>query len=142
MNIEGYNFTVVATVLGMLVVFLSLTALSLLMVGLKASFGDSAGGKPRAGRGGRDSGRAAPGDGGLPGAGEGKPAERAAAGRPGAEEERQAPAWLTAAVAAYLMGSESEGPSADPWLPEFNHFDPWLAPGRSARSRSVGQVRP
>ena len=136
MNIEGYNYTVVATVLGMLVVFLSLTALSLLMVGLKASFGDRAG-EHRAGGGGRDSGRPASGDANLPAAG-----ERAPAGRPGAGEQRQAPAWLTAAVAAYLMGAESEGPSAEPWLPEFNHFDPWLAPGRTARSRSVGEMQP
>ena len=43
MNIEAYSYTVVTTVLGMLVVFLSLTALSLLMVVLKASFRERAG---------------------------------------------------------------------------------------------------
>jgi hypothetical protein len=149
MNIEGFNYTLVTTVLGMLVVFASLTLLSLLMVGLKAAFGERAGADRTGGeriRGKRGAGsRAAAG--GKPeveasGAGASRGRDRKGVEqlptRPGADEERQAPPWLTAAVAAYLAATEGGGPSADPWLPDFNHFDPWLTPGRSTRSRGAG----
>ena len=155
MNIEAYNYTVVTTVLGMLVVFLSLGALSLLMVALKA-FGEGP-----AGRGGAPGGRAAAERAaGRRAAGRraaGNAAARAESPAPaealksagqkrpepknrGAEEERQPPPWLTAAIAAYLAGEERDGPTAEPWMPEFNHFDPWLGPGRATR-RPDGQQR-
>lgn len=40
MNIEIYSYSVLASILGILIVFLSLCALSLLMVGLKVAFSD------------------------------------------------------------------------------------------------------
>lgn len=40
MNIEIYSYSVLASILGILIVFLSLCALSLLMVGLKVVFRD------------------------------------------------------------------------------------------------------
>ncbi|MBN1836327.1 MAG: hypothetical protein JW820_10790 [Spirochaetales bacterium] len=139
MNIEAYGYTVVATVLGMMVVFLALTGLSLLMVGLKAAFGEKPAGKAGAGSG---AGQPAPGKSGTEQAAgrRGGPVKGAgeAAGAPATEAERQAPPWLTAAVAAYLADGESEGPSAKPWLSDFNHYDPWLAPGRSAQSQGPG----
>jgi hypothetical protein len=139
MNIEAYNYTVVTTVLGMLVVFLSLTALSLLMVALKASFGEQAARTVRSAGAAGDSKKTAAKAGPAAAAEDFKrPAEKRLERKSqDAEEERQPPPWLAAAVAAYLFGEERAGPSADPWLPEFNHYDPWLTPGRSTKSHSV-----
>lgn len=131
MNMEAYSYTVVTTVLGMLVVFLSLSGLSLLMVALKASFGERSGKSPGVGT--RPSGRQGEGAASGRSAAERKPPEN-----PKADGQRQPPPWLAAAVAAYLLGGEGEGPTAEPWLPEFNHFDPWLGAGRSTTQRSRG----
>ncbi|MBN1837258.1 MAG: OadG family protein [Spirochaetales bacterium] len=139
MNIESYNYTVVATVLGMLVVFLALTGLSLLMVALKAVFAERAAGKAASAAAPGAAGKAGKAEASPRGAGEAKAAAQGAGTRrTDVEMERQAPTWLTAAVAAYLAGGESGGPSAQPWLPEFNHYDPWLAPGRSTKPHGPG----
>jgi len=152
MNIEAYNYTVITTILGMLVVFLSLTALSLLMVGLKASFGErppggrSAGKEPRTGKK-RAGGRPARPQRAPSRAGGVQPGAAASAGPAAGSrveasggEDREPPPWLAAAVAAYLAGEEGRGPTAEPWFPEFNHFDPWLGSGRTARRPEGGRA--
>jgi hypothetical protein len=141
MNIEAYSFTVVSTVLGMLVVFASLTALSLLMVVLKASFSGRGPRSSSRSGGGAGAAKAAPEADGAFRAGDREAEVQGSAGRRDEGVQRELPAWVIAAVAAYLAGSESEAPSAESWLPEFNHYDPWLAPGRSTRSRGVPTPR-
>jgi hypothetical protein len=155
MNIEAYDYTLISTVLGMLVVFVSLTVLSLLMVGLKASFGERPAGERRAG--GRRLGKSPEGPvpGGLRAGGRRRARRRgresardpsaASGGRtaePRAEApgdvDRKPPPWLAAAVVAYLAGEEGSGPTAEPWFPEFNHFDPWLGGGPAKRRPGGG----
>jgi hypothetical protein len=139
MNIEAYDYTVITAVLGMLVVFLSLTVLSLLMVGLKASFGERPDGgrrgpRRRGGRPPRHQGHTpAPGASAAPGGAVVQPR-----GQGAGDEERKPPPWLAAAVVAYLAGEEGGGPTAEPWFPEFNHFDPWLAGGPAKRRPGGG----
>ena len=130
-TIESFDYAIVTTVLGVLVVFVALTLLSLMMVALKAVFGERS-----AERSGRPAG--ASGKGAAAGAGPGAPAagpagKGAGSGGPKAGEMPLPPSWLTAAVAAFLAAEEASGPTAEPWLPEFNHFDPWLGPARSMR---------
>jgi Na+-transporting methylmalonyl-CoA/oxaloacetate decarboxylase gamma subunit len=114
MNVEVYSYSIFTTVLGMLVVFLSLSMLSVMMVALKGIFSEK-----KADRGGR------------------RPAKRPgpeAAGRGEAErqpsQEPQLPPWLPAAVAAYLAEEqEPDRPTADPWNAVVNHYDPWISGG-------------
>jgi hypothetical protein len=112
MNVEVYSYSLFTTVLGMLVVFLSLTALSLMMVVLKRIFSADTG------AGGRGS--------------EGVIVRREKAARleqPTAAQ--QLPEWLPMAVAVYLtLEEEPERPSADPWNAVVNQYDPWISAGR------------
>lgn len=116
MNVEVYSYSLFTTVLGMLVVFLSLSALSVMMVVLKKFF--SAEGKkasrPRS--------------------------ERAAARKAKAESNEQPetagqmPGWVPVAIAAYLSEEqEPDGPSADPWNAVVNQYDPWITAGRTSK---------
>lgn len=121
-TIESFDYAIVTTVLGVVVVFVALTLLSLMMVALKAVFGDRTGE-----RSGRPAGASAKG------AAAGAAGKGAGSEDPKAGEMPLPPGWLTAAVAAFLAAEEAGGPTAEPWLPEFNHFDPWLGPARSMR---------
>jgi hypothetical protein len=113
MNVELYSYSLFTTVLGMLVVFLSLSALSLMMVVLKRIF--SAEGEP---------GR--------------RVEQRKAGSQAGAQgpSSRSMPGWVPIAVAAYLAEeseAEPERPSADPWNAVTNHFDPWISANRNSK---------
>jgi Na+-transporting methylmalonyl-CoA/oxaloacetate decarboxylase gamma subunit len=121
MNIELFSYSLFATVLGMLVVFLSLSALSAMMVVLKRIFVSEV----RNSRGGRSGGGRAD----------------LAAGRKdrAGKLEQTAPGlripdWVPVAVAVYLAEEdEPDRPSADPWNAVVNHYDPWVSPGRSGQ---------
>lgn len=109
MNVEIFSYSLFATVLGMLVVFLSLTALSVMMVVLKGIF--TAEGKS---------------DGGM--------RSRKTHSRREASSAEQPPAWVAAAVAAYLAEElEPDRPTADPWNAVMNQYDPWIAGGRFSK---------
>jgi Na+-transporting methylmalonyl-CoA/oxaloacetate decarboxylase gamma subunit len=105
MNVESYGYTVFTMILGMLVVFFALVALSLMMVALKRVVG------PQSRFGRRQQAREE--------------------GTAVAQEGKRPPRWLEAAVAAYLAEEavETERPSAEPWPPEVNHYDPWFSRG-------------
>jgi Na+-transporting methylmalonyl-CoA/oxaloacetate decarboxylase gamma subunit len=109
MNVEIFSYSLFTTVLGMLVVFLSLSALSAMMVVLKGVF-----------------------------TGEGKPDEgirpRKAQPRREASSAGQPPTWVAAAVAAYLAEEqEPDRPTADPWNAVMNQYDPWIVGGRFSK---------
>lgn len=118
MNVELYSYSLFTTVLGMLVVFLSLTALSVMMVVLKRVFSEGAKKGSRA----RSE----------------KAETRNAKAETGAQPEsgQQVPDWLPVAIAAYLAEeseTKPEGPSADPWNAVVNHYDPWVTAGRNSK---------
>jgi hypothetical protein len=112
MNVEIYSYSLFTTVLGMLVVFLSLATLSVMMVVLKAAFAST---EKRDGRNGRR--------------------KAAVRGRQVQEPVREPPPWLMAAAAAYLAEEQGEPdrPTAEPWNAEVNHYDPWFSAGKSLR---------
>ena len=91
MNIELYSYSVMASILGIVIVFLSLVGLCLLMVLLKKVFAERE--KPS------DSAAAAP----------------SAKAAPAASAE--APEWIMAAVAAYMLEADIPVPSAAAWNP-------------------------
>jgi hypothetical protein len=110
MNIELFSYSIFTTVLGMLVVFLSLSGLSLMMVVLKGIFSaeENSGGRTTRAAAAEKVGRAAQ-------AGSGP----------------RIPGWVPIAVAVYLaQGEEPERPSADPWNAIVNQYDPWVSAGR------------
>ena len=116
MNVELYSYSLFTTVLGMLVVFLSLSALSVMMVVLKRVFSEE----------GKTAGRRRPQ----------RPATRRA--KPGSSEQPEAaeqlPDWLPVAVAAYLAEQqEPDRPSAEPWNAVVNQYDPWITAGRTSK---------
>ncbi len=109
MNVEIFSYSLVTTVLGMLVVFLSLTALSAMMVVLKGVF---------TGEGKTDRGI--------------KPKKTQVRREAGSSE--QPPVWVPAAVAAYLAEErEPDRPTADPWNAVTNQYDPWIVGGRVSK---------
>ena len=112
MNVEVFSYSLFTTVLGMLVVFLSLTGLSLMMVVLKGIFTA----EEKSSR--RRTGAAAAG--------------AVKAGKAGqAPSAQQIPGWVPAAVAVYLaQEDEPERPSADPWNAIVNQYDPWVSARR------------
>ena len=114
MNIELFSYSLFTTVLGMLVVFLSLSALSVMMVVLKRFFSGE-------GKKGRRSEKAEE--------------RKAKAGKivlPESVEE--IPVWVHAAVAAYLSEEQEPGrPTADPWNAEVNQYDPWISANRFSK---------
>ena len=116
MNVEVYSYSLFTTVLGMLVVFLSLSALSVMMVVLKRIFsseGTKAGG-PSSDRAATRKTKA------------GSSRQPAAAG--------QVPDWVPVAVAAYLTEvEEPDRPSADPWNAVVNQYDPWITASRTSK---------
>jgi hypothetical protein len=119
MNVEVYSYSLFTTVLGMLVVFLSLTALSVMMVVLKAVFIDKAkvggGARKRKDRNAK-SAKAKVAEGLQTEAGEGMPV------------------WVPAALAAYLAEEqEPDRPTADPWNAVVNQYDPWIVGGRISK---------
>jgi len=108
-NVEIYSYSLFTTVLGMLVVFLSLTALSAMMVVLKAVFSER-----------RVSRRTK------------KRRARVEVQPAGSEAP---PTWLAAAVAAYLAQEEKpERPTADPWNAVMNQYDPWISGSRHSKT--------
>ena len=118
MNVELYSYSLFTTVLGMLVVFLSLSALSVMMVVLKRVFSseEKKGGKPRSEKA------------------ETRKSKTRTAEQP--ESAQQVPDWLPVAVAAYLAEESeqtAERPSADPWNAVVNHYDPWISAGRNTK---------
>jgi Na+-transporting methylmalonyl-CoA/oxaloacetate decarboxylase gamma subunit len=109
MNVEIFSYSLITTVLGMLVVFLSLTVLSVMMVVLKRVS-----------------------------TGEGKADEsikpKKTRIRREASSAEQPPAWVAAAVAIYLVEEqEPDHPTADPWNAVMNQYDPWIAGGRFSK---------
>jgi Na+-transporting methylmalonyl-CoA/oxaloacetate decarboxylase gamma subunit len=118
MNVEIYSYSLFTTVLGMLVVFLSLSALSVMMVVLKRFFS----GEEKKGSTGRPE-KAKTGKAETRKAKTGKVEQPASA--------QQMPGWVPAAVAAYLAEEqEPDRPSADPWNAVVNHYDPWISGSR------------
>jgi hypothetical protein len=116
MDVEVFSYSLFTTVLGMLVVFLSLSALSVMMVVLKRIF--SADGKkssrPKTGK--TESLKVNAREGGQP------------------EAAGQVPGWIPVAVAVYLaQEQEPERPSADPWNAVVNHYDPWISASRISK---------
>ena len=112
MNVEVYSYSLFTTVLGMLVVFLSLSALSVMMVVLKRVF--SAEGKSV--------------DGGRSKKADTRKAKAGTSEQP--EPANHVPGWVPIAVAAYLAEESEpkpERPSADPWNAVVNHYDPWIS---------------
>ena len=116
MNVEVYSYSLFTTVLGMLVVFLSLSALSVMMVVLKRIFSaeDKTAGRSRS--------------------------ERTATRKVKAESSEQPetarlmPDWVPVAVAAYLAEEqEPDRPSADPWNAVVNQYDPWITASRTSK---------
>ena len=113
MNVEIYSYSLFATLLGMMVVFLSLSALSVLMVVLKRLFSVE---EKRASSSGGGNARTRK--------------AKAEAGEQ-AEPAQQVPGWVPIAIAAYLAEElEPERPSADPWNAVVNHYDPWVSASR------------
>lgn len=109
MNVEVFSFSLVTTILGMLVVFLSLTALSAMMVVLKGVFTE-----------GGETGKRT------------KTKKTQLRRETGSSEEP--PVWVPAAVAAYLAEEqEPDRPTADPWNAVTNQYDPWIAGGRVSK---------
>jgi Na+-transporting methylmalonyl-CoA/oxaloacetate decarboxylase gamma subunit len=116
MNVEVYSYSLSTMVLGMLVVFLSLAALSIMMVALKRIF-SAEGKKATRSRSEKTEIRKA-----KVGAGQ----------RP--EAVQQMPHWVPIAVAAYLAEEqEPDRPSADPWNAVVNQYDPWITASRIGR---------
>jgi Na+-transporting methylmalonyl-CoA/oxaloacetate decarboxylase gamma subunit len=118
MNVELYSYSLFTTVLGMLVVFLSLSALSVMMVALKSIFS-----REKTKDGIRSSEKA----GGR---------KRKAAGGQQPKVDQQVPGWVPVAVAVYLAEEQEPGPdrpSADPWNAVVNHYDPWISESRSTK---------
>jgi hypothetical protein len=112
MNVEVFSYSLFTTVLGMLVVFLSLTGLSLMMVVLKWIFTAERESTSQRTR--------------TPAAGSGK-ARKGDQAPPG----QQIPAWVPVAVAVYLaQEKEPEKPSADSWDAIVNQYDPWVSARR------------
>lgn len=118
MNVELYSYSLITTVLGMLVVFLSLSALSVMMVVLKRVFSEGMrkGSRPRS---------------------EKAEARKAKVGKSEQPEPaQQVPDWVPVAVAVYLAEESEpkpERPSADPWNVVVNHYDPWVSAGRNRK---------
>ena len=118
MNVEVYSYSLFTTVLGMLVVFLSLSALSLMMVVLKRVFVTD----QKAG-GGSKSAKA-------------EPRKTKAKNNEQPQPSPPVPGWVPIAVAAYLAEEqEPDRPSADPWNAVVNHYDPWISTGRIGKGR-------
>jgi Na+-transporting methylmalonyl-CoA/oxaloacetate decarboxylase gamma subunit len=116
MNVELFSYSVFTTVLGMLVVFLSLSALSVMMVVLKGIFSAEAK-KDRRPRSDKAAARKA---------------KTGSSEQPGSA--RQVPEWMPTAVAVYLaQEQESDRPSADPWNAVVNHYDPWITASRTSK---------
>ena len=113
MSVEIYSYSLFTTVLGMLVVFLSLTALSVMMLILKALFA------------GRE----------KPGASSGAKRRRERKAKPGtAKDGEQLPIWVPAALSVYMVeDQEPDRPSADPWNAVVNQYDPWITGGRISK---------
>jgi len=117
MNVEVFSYSVLASILGVAIVFTSLTLLSLLMVALKAVFGE----------------REKKGDAGVSA---GIPAAAAPAGAVSAVR-REDNGWVMAAVAAFLAGEDSSAPSAEGWKPGASErSDPWM--NRAAFDKKLG----
>jgi sodium pump decarboxylase gamma subunit len=114
MNVELYSYSLLTTVLGMLVVFLSLSALCVMMVVLKRFFSGE-------GKKGRRSEKA-----------DNRKAKAEKVEQP--EAPQGIPVWVHAAVAAYLSEEQEPGrPSADPWEAVVNQYDPWFSAGRFSK---------
>ena len=105
MNVELYSYSLFTTVLGMLVVFLSLTALSVMMVVLKRVFSEGA-----------------------------KKGSRARSEKAETRQQVPdwLPVAI-AAYLAEEAETKPEGPSADPWNAVVNHYDPWVTAGRNSK---------
>jgi len=118
MNVEVYSYSLFTTVLGMMVVFLSLSALSVMMVVLKRvlSAEEKKGGRPKSAKA------------------KARKAKAEKSEQP--QPVQQVPSWLPIAVAACLAEEqEPERPSADPWNAVVNQYDPWISAGRISKGR-------
>ena len=117
MNVESLNYSLLASALGILIVFLSLCGLSLLMVILKTVFGERENKQPR----GEEIISTAPA----------VNANQASAGAAPGQSE----GWIAAAVAAFLLNGDS--PSALKWAPGSSEkSDSWM--NRTAFEKKLG----
>lgn len=104
MNVEVYSYSILASILGISVVFLVLVGLCLLMILLKKVFDEKEKPAPAA---------AVPA-GGAPAAAVSAPAANSSL-------------WLMAAVAAYLEEESSGAPRAGSWVRAYAEVsDPWM----------------
>jgi len=117
MNIEVFSYSILASILGICIVFISLVLLSLLMVALKAVFGDREKKTPPASV---------------------SAAVSAVPRTPAVTAERRENAdWIAAAVAVFVTGEETAGPRAEAWLPDVSgRPDPWMT--RAAFDKKIG----
>lgn len=111
MNVELFSYSIMASILGIVIVFLSLVGLCLLMVLLKVIFQDRE-----------------------------KPAE-AATVAPTAPAVSAVPQentdWVMAAVVAFLMEEDGPAPSTAGWTPRATEVsDPWM--NRAAFGNKLG----
>jgi len=115
MNHELFSFSLMASILGIAIVFISLLGLSLLMVLLKVLFQDK---EPKTASAAVQSG---------------KPSTVPAAP---AEESQEGNDWIMAAVAAYLIQEDLPAPSAASWVSRSSEvMDPWM--NRAAFDRTL-----
>ncbi len=114
MNLELYSYSVMASILGISIVFISLLGLSLLMVLLKVIFQE------------KETKTA-------PAAVSGKAAPAPAVPAQGSQEGND---WIMAAVAAYLIQEDLPAPSAASWVSRGSEMlDPWM--NRAAFDRNL-----
>lgn len=115
MNTELFGYSVMASILGIIIVFISLLGLSLLMVLLKVLFQDK---EPKA----------------VPTAVQSGKTSAAPTGP--AEENQEGNDWIMAAVAAYLIQEDLPAPSAASWVSRGSEvMDPWM--NRAAFDRNL-----
>jgi len=117
MNIEAFNYSVLASILGIMIVFLSLCGLSLLMVLLKVVFKERV--KDKTASATSSTAAAAP------------------AGPAVTAVKREDNNWIMAAVSAFLALEDENSPSAAGWGPAGSEkSDPWI--NRSAFDKKLG----
>ena len=106
MNVEVFSYSIMASILGIAIVFTSLVLLSLLMVALKAVFGE----------------RVKPSQTEVEVKSSAAPAPAAATA-----VKREDNGWVMAAVAAFLAGEDEKSPKAGGWVPSPREAtDPWM----------------
>lgn len=127
MNVEIFSYSVLASILGILIVFLSLCALSLLMVLLKVVFREREEKKPAP----------APHEGPIVSAVPAGPIVSAVPKGPMVSAVKRQDNWIIAAVAAFLAIEDENNPSTAAWTPgSHEKSDLWM--NRAAFDKKLG----